>query len=185
MLNITDLKVGTKIEYKDEPYEVIKYQHSKIGRGGAVVRTKLKNIITGNVLEENFKDGDKFGEPTLDSKECLYTYREGDQYCFMDNETFDQFSLAQDVVGDKGQYLIEDTPVKILYYDDEPVNIDLPVKIALKVTKAPPSIKGNTADGGTKEVEVETGLNVNTPLFIKEGDTIKVDTRSGEYAERV
>ena len=152
MLNITDLKVGVKIEYRDEPYEVIKSQHAKIGRGGAVVRTKLKNILNGNVRDENFKDGDKFGEPTLDSKECLYMYQEGNNYSFMDNETFDQFSLAQDVIGDKGKYLVEDTPVKILYYDDEPVNIELPIKIDLKVVKAPPSIKGNTADGGTKEV---------------------------------
>jgi len=185
MLNITDLKVGTKIEYKDEPYEVIKYQHSKIGRGGAVVRTKLKNIITGNVLEENFKDGDKFGEPELDNKKCLYLYQENEQYCFMDNESYDQFSLAKDVVGNKGKYLIEDTEVDILYYNDQPVDIALPIKISLKVVKAPPSVKGNTADGGTKEVEVETGLKVNTPLFVKEGDVIRVDTRDGQYAERV
>jgi len=185
MLNITDLKVGTKIEYKDEPYEVIKYQHAKIGRGGAVVRTKLKNIITGNVLEENFKDGDKFKEPAMDRKECLYTHQEENQYCFMDNENYDQFSLAEDIIGAKGKYLIEDTDVSILYYNDQPVDIELPIKINLKVTKAPPSVKGNTADGGNKEVEVETGLKVNTPLFIKEGDVIKIDTRDGKYAERV
>ena len=185
MLSITDLKVGTKIEYKDEPYEVIKYQHSKIGRGGAVVRTKMKNILNGNVLEENFKDGDKFGEPDLDRKKCLYMYQEGEQYSFMDNETFDQFSLAKNVIGDKGKYLIEDTEVDILYYNDQPTNIELPIKMDLKVVKAPPSIKGNTADGGTKEVEVETGLKVNTPLFVKEGDTIRVDTRDGKYADRV
>ncbi|NQV13401.1 MAG: elongation factor P [Parcubacteria group bacterium] len=185
MLNITDLKVGTKIEYRDEPYEVIKSQHSKIGRGGAVVRTKLKNILNGNALEENFKDGDKFGEPALDSKKCLYLYQEGEQYSFMDNETYDQFSLAKNVVGEKGKYLIEDTEVNILYYNEQPVNIELPIKIDLKVVKAPPSVKGNTADGGTKEVELETGLKVNTPLFVKEGDTIRVDTRDGKYAERV
>ena len=155
-----------------------------MGRGGAIVRTKLKNIITGQMLEENFKEGDRFNQPVLDSKQCLYMYQEGNQYCFMDSENYEQFSLAKDIVSNKGRYLVEDTEVEILYYNNRPINIELPIKISLKVVKAPPSVKGNTADGGTKEVELETGLKVNVPLFIKEGDVIKVDTRDGRYIER-
>jgi elongation factor P len=185
MLSITDLKTGTKIEYKNEPYEVIRAEHSKVGRGGAVLRTKLKNLITSSVLEIKFKEGDKFEKPDLESKSCLFMYKENQNYYFMDNETYDQFSLSENILQDKKMYLIENTSVKILYYNNKPTNIDLPIKINLKVVKAPPGVKGDTAEGGTKEVEVETGLKVTVPLFIKEGDVIKVDTRNGKYVERV
>lgn len=184
MLSINDLKTGTKIEYKNEPFEVLKAQHTKIGRGGAVLRVKIRNLFTGNVLELNFKSSDRFTEPDLESKNCLYMYKDNQGYNFMDNETYEQFSLPENIIGNKRLYLVENTEVTILYYNNKPINVEIPIKIILKVVKAPPAVKGDTAEGGTKEVELETGLRVTVPLFIKEGDIIKIDTRDGKYLER-
>lgn len=185
MLSINDLKVGVKIEYNNEPYEVLRAQHSKIGRGGAVVKTRIRNLITGNVLEFNFKGADKFEEPDMDSKKALYMYHDDQGYNFMDNESYEQFSIPENVIASKKDYLIEDTNVEILYYNGKPVNLEIPIKMELKVVKAPPGTKGNTADGGSKEIELETGLKINAPLFIKEGDKVKVNTQEGTYVERV
>ena len=184
MLNINDLKVGTKIEYNNEPYEVLKAQHSKIGRGGAVVKARIKNLATGNVLEFNFKQSDKFKEPDLNTKKALYMYKDDQGYNFMDNDSYEQFALPENVIGNKKMYLVEDTNVEIFYYNNKPTNINIPIKINLKVVKAPPGTKGNTADGGTKEIELETGLKINAPLFINEGDIVKVNTQEGTYVER-
>ena len=184
MLSINDLKVGTKIEYKNEPYEILKAQHSKIGRGGAVLKARIKNLISGNVLEINFKSAEKFESPDINNKKALYMYKDEQGFNFMDNESYEQFSLPEKVVSDKKMYLVEDTNVEILYYNGKPINIEIPIKINLKVTKAPPGTKGNTADGGSKEVELETGLKINVPLFINEGDVIKVNTQERTYVER-
>lgn len=184
MLSINDLKVGTKIEYKSEPYEILKAQHSKIGRGGAVLKARIKNLISGNVLEINFKSAEKFKSPDVSNKKALYMYKDEQGFNFMDNESYEQFSLSEQVVSDKKMYLVEDTNVEILYYNGKPINIEIPIKINLKVIKAPPGTKGNTADGGSKEIELETGLKINAPLFINEGDMIKVNTQEGTYVER-
>jgi len=184
MLSISDLKVGAKIVYKNDPYEVLRAQHSKIGRGGAVLKARMRNLISGNVLEINFKGADKFEIADMDAKKALYMYKDNEDYNFMDNESYEQFTLSENVIADKKMYLVENTNVEILYYNDNPINIEIPIKMAFKVIKAPPGTKGNTADGGTKEVELETGLKVNVPLFIKEGDIIKVNTQEGTYVER-
>jgi len=185
MLTITDLRIGTKIEYKNEPYEVIEAQHLKLARGGAILRTRLKNLISGNITRVTFREEDKFQEPDLTKIDCLFMYKEGENYFFMDNTTFDQFSLPRQVLGKAADFLVENTNVEILYYKNRPININLPPKINLKVIKAPPSIRGDTVEGGTKEVQTETGLIVTVPLFIKEGDVIKVNTKDGSYVERV
>jgi elongation factor P len=184
MLSINELKIGTKIVHNGEPYEILKAQHSKIGRGGAVLKARMRNLITGNVLEINFKGSDKFETADMDSKKALYMYKDGQGYNFMDNESYEQFTIPENVIADKKVFLIENTNVEILYYNSKPINIEIPIKMAFKVVKAPPGTKGNTADGGTKEVELETGLKVNVPLFIKEGDVIKVNTQEGTYVER-
>lgn len=184
MLSINDLKVGVKIEFNNELYEVLRAQHSKIGRGGAVLKARIKNLISGNILEINFKSAEKFGEPDMDSKKALYMYQDGQGYNFMDNESYEQFTIPENVIAEKKLYLIENTNVEILYYNNKPINIEIPIKLALKVVKAPPGTKGNTADGGSKEVELETGLKINVPLFINEGDTVRVNTQEGTYVER-
>ncbi len=184
MISINELKIGTKFVYNGEPYEILKAQHSKIGRGGAVLKARMRNLLSGNVLEINFKGSDKFEPADMDVKKALYMYKDNQGYNFMDNESYEQFTLSENVIADKKMYLVENTNVEILYYNSNPINIEIPIKLALKVVKAPPGTKGNTADGGTKEVELETGLKVNVPLFIKEGDVIKVNTQEGAYVER-
>lgn len=185
MLTINDLKIGTKIEYKDEPYEVIKVEHSKQARGGAILRTTLKNLISSSALEVVFKGGDQFKEADLSESEAKYLYRDKESFYFMDNKNFEQFNLTKTQLGLATDYLAEGTDVKIINFKNKPINIELPAKVDLKVTSAPPGVKGNTADGGTKEIILETGLKIPVPLFIKEGDVVKISTKNGSYVERV
>lgn len=185
MLTITDLKAGTKIEYKNEPWEVIKAQHFMLGRGRGYVRCKIKNLIYGTRQEKTFREGVEFKEPELTQTKAQFIYKDKENYYFMDSETFEQFSLSKKQLKKASLYLIENTTVNILNYKGKPINVELPIKIDLKVTKAPPGVRGDTAQAGTKEVELETGLKIQVPLFIKEGDIIKVDSRDGSYVERV
>jgi elongation factor P len=183
---MNDLKLGSVITLEGEPFIVQKTQHVQMGRGGAILRTKVKNIISGNVLEKTFKAGDKFEEAELSRTRANFLYKEGDDFHFMDNNSFEQFSLAQDQVGEISNYVKEDSEVEILNYEGKPVSVNLPPKVDLKVTSAPPGVKGNTAQGSvTKPVTLETGYKVQAPLFVEEGDKIKINTQTGEYVERV
>ncbi|PIU79387.1 MAG: elongation factor P [Candidatus Moranbacteria bacterium CG_4_10_14_3_um_filter_44_15] len=184
MLSLSDIKTGKTITLAGEPYAVIFHQHSKISRAGAVLRTKLKNLRTGAILEKNFQGSDKIEEAEIGKSKAQYLYREGKNYFFMDNVSFEQFSLPKSVLGNLTNYLIDGTEVIILNYNNNPINIELPIKMEFRVAEAPPAIRGNTADGGTKQVMLETGIKVSTPLFIKEGDIIRINTETGEYAER-
>lgn len=184
MLAINDLKAGTFIEYKKEPYLVISVNHLKLGRGGAILQTKLKNLITNNVLRKNFKGNDKFGEPNLEKILAQFLYRQNDQFHFMDEKTYEQFSLSQKQIGPKGAFLKEGAKVTIINFNNKPINVDLPLKINLEVVEAPPGVRGNTAQGGTKQVILETGAKIIVPLFIKKGDQVRVNTETGEYVER-
>jgi elongation factor P len=159
-------------------------QHSKMGRMGAVLRTKLKNLETGAILTKTFQGSDKVAEAEVDTKKAEYLYQDDTTFYFMDNTTYEQFELNEKVIGDSAKYLKEGVEVSLLYFDERPINIDLPIKMTFEVTEAPPSVKGNTADGGSKQVTIETGAQVSTPLFIKTGDKIKINTTNGEYAER-
>jgi elongation factor P len=184
MLNLPKVKVGTMVEVDGDPYEVIYREHSKIGRGGAVLRTKIKNLKTGNVMSRTFQGSETLKEADLSRSKAQYLYRESDQYHFMDEKNYEQFSLSQEQLGDLAKFLKEGTSVSILLFKEKPVNVDLPIKLELKVIEAPPALRGNTADGGTKQVKLETGQTITVPLFIKEGDTVKVNTRDGKYVER-
>ncbi len=185
MLSISQVKTGQIIQLDGDPYEVLKAIHTKPGKGHAILKTKVKNLANGNVLEKTFQGADKIEETDVTESKAQYLYKDNNGFYFMNQESFEQFSLPDEIIGDKSKYLIEGTEISILNYDDKPINISLPIKIDLRVRNAPPGVKGNTADGGTKEVETETGHMVQVPLFINEGDIIKVDTRDGNYVERV
>jgi elongation factor P len=184
MLSLSDIKTGKTISLNNEPYLVIFHQHSKMGRAGAVLRTKIRNLKTGSVMEKTFQGADKIEEAEISKSKAQFLYQEDDNYFFMDNGSYEQFSLPRSVLGNLTNFLLEGTEVTFLAYNTIPINIELPVKMDFKVVEAPPAIKGNTADGGSKQVTLETGIKVNTPLFVKVGDTIRINTETGEYVER-
>jgi len=184
-LTINDLRLKKKIIYKGKPFEVIWVQHSKKSRAGAVMRTKLMDLTSGAVLEATFQGADKFEEADLTTTKAQFLYQEGENYFFMDQENFDQFSLSRERLGEAAGYLAPETMVDILNFEGKPINVELPIKVVLKVKKAPPGMKGDTAQGATKTVTLETGKNIDVPLFVNEGDCVKIDTRDGKYLERV
>lgn len=184
MLTINNIKTGKNIILNGEPYAVLYHEHSKTGRAGAVLRTKIKNLKTGAVLEKTFQGADKVSEADISKSKAQYLYKDAGGYNFMENETYDQFALLEKVLGDAFNYLIEGTEVTVLNFNDDPINIELPVKIKLKVIEAPPGIKGDTISSGGKTVTLETGMKINTPLFVKVGDEIIVNTQTGEYVSR-
>jgi elongation factor P len=186
MISTSDFKRGTKIEFKGEPFEILDFQHVKMGRGGAFVRTKMKGLKSGKIIEETFTSGDKVPRPDLKEKEMQYLYNQDDLYYFMDNETYEQVSITGEQLSDRRKYLKENMNVYILYYKgDEPISVELPNSVELKVVETEPGFKGDTASGGSKPATVETGAVVRVPFHINEGDTIRIDTRTGEYIERV
>lgn len=184
MLNINEIKIGKVLVANNEPYIVTKTDHHKMGRGGAVLKVKMKNLINGNVLDKTFQGNDKAEEANTERKKANFMYKDETDANFMDNETYEQFTLALDQIGDKQKFLKDDTEVDVLYFDNNPVAIDLPIKIKLKVIMAPPGVKGNSAGNVTKQIELETGASISAPLFINEGDEIIVNTDTGEYVER-
>jgi len=186
MLGINDLKIGTAFKYKGEPYEIVKAQHVKIGRGGAILQTKIKNLKTGQVLEENFKSSDKFKEPDLHRSRANFLYQEDNKYYFMDEKSYEQFSLTKDQIGEKANFIKEGASVDLLNFEDKAINIELPIKVELEVKQTPPGVRGDTAQGSaTKEATLETDYKIKVPLFIKTGDIIRVNTETGKYVERV
>jgi elongation factor P len=186
LVSTSDFRKGLKIEFKGEPYEITDFQHVKMGRGGAIVRTKLKSLKTGSVLEETFRSGEKLETPQLEEKKMQYLYMQEGMYYFMDEETYEQVPLTADQLGDAKKFLRENMVVGILYWKEEPLSVELPTFVELLVKKTDPAgFKGDTASGGGKPATLETGAVVKVPFHINEGDTIKVDTRTSEYIERV
>jgi len=184
MLGLNVLKTGVCIDYEGAPFMVISYQHSKMGRGGAVLRTKLRNLKTGATVDITFKGSDKFDEPALQKKACSFLYKDGNEYTFMDSNSFEQFNLKAEDLGGKELFLKDGCEVQILFYEDQPVSVDLPIKMELEVTHTEPGVKGDTAQGGSKPATLETGAVVTVPLFVKIGDIIRVNTQEGTYVER-
>ncbi len=184
MLTLNEIKTGRKIILDNDPFLVIESQHSKMGRAGAVLRTKLKNLKTGTIIDKTFQGADKVEETEIEQKEAQFLYKTDNSFFFMDLQSYEQFDLSAEVIGKKAHYLKEGSPVNMLFFKNSPLDIELPIKMVFEVIEAPPSIKGNTADGGSKQVILETGIKVNVPLFIKKGDKIKINTETGLYAER-
>ncbi|MFH1183298.1 MAG: elongation factor P [Candidatus Moraniibacteriota bacterium] len=185
MLGLSDIKAGKNIVLEDIPYAVLYHEQSKTGRAGSVLRTRLKNLLNGTILEKTFQGADKVLEADINKSKAQFLYKEKEDYCFMDMESYEQFSLPEKVLADAKDYLVEGTKLTVLNFNGQPVNIELPVKIALKVMEAPPNVRGNTVSSGGKVVTLETGLKISAPLFIQEGEKIIVNTERGEYVSRV
>jgi len=182
----TDFRKNLKLEIEGKPYIIVDFQHINPGKGSAFVRTKLRNLETSQVLERTFKVGiDVFQVPDLDQKEVEYTYSDADGYNFIDQSNFESIHLNIEQVADNKDYLQEGIKLFILFYNGRPIDIELPNFVNLKVVQTDPGLKGDTASGGMKKAVMDTGLQINVPLFIKEGEVLKIDTRTGEYVERV
>ncbi len=184
MLNLTEIKTGKRILWNDEPYIVVEYQHSFLGRGGAVMRTKLKNLLSGAIIDYTFQDKDKVDEAEVTKSKAQYLYHAGDEYTFMSMDDYDQFALDKSVLGPLAEYLIDGTEVTMLNWNGKPLNVELPIKMTFTVADAPPGLKGDTASGGDKVVTLETGMQLTTPLFVKAGDRVIVNTEKGTYVSR-
>ncbi len=183
-VSTAEFKKGLKIEFDGEPYSIVDFQHVKPGKGGAFVRTKLKHMRLGRVIDNTFRAGEKVDLVDFEEKRMQYLYRD-DRYNFMDLETYDQISLSAEEVGDARDFLKENTEVEILFIDGSPASVELPNFIELQIVKTDPGIRGDTASGGSKPATLETGAVIQVPLFLNEGDVVKVDTRSGDYLGRV
>ena len=185
MISTNEFKTGLTIELDGKLYKIINYDHVKPGKGGAFLQTKLKNIENGKVTNKRFRAGEKVSKAHIDNREYQYLYREGNKYIFMDQESYEQISIPKEDIGEAAKFIKENSTIEIQMYQGEAIGIDLPVFVELAVTKSPPAVRGDTVSGGTKEVTLETGAKVEVPLFIDEGDILKIDTRSGEYMERL
>ena len=185
MITANDLRRGATFEMEGELYQVVEYQHSFIGRGSANVRVKMRNLRTGAITDRTFSPDDRINDIRLELRGVQYLYNDGILYYFMDTETYEQPALSADILGDTVDYLTENMTLQISTYDSEPVDIVLPITVELKVVEAPPGFAGDTATGATKQVTLETGFKVTVPLFVEEGDIIRVDTRTGQYLSRV
>ncbi len=184
-VDTSQFRNGLKIELDGEPYTIIFFQHVKPGKGGAFVRTKVKNLKNGKVLDRTFRSGEKLDEADVSERRMQYLYQDGDALVFMDNETFEQTPFSAEQVGDARKYLKENLDVEVLFWRGKPINIELPAFIEALITQCDPGLKGDTASGATKPATLETGAVVQVPLFVKEGERIRVDTRTGVYVERV
>jgi elongation factor P len=184
-MTTSDFRKGLAIRHNGDTYILVNYQFVNPGKGSAFTRAKIKNVKTLKVIEVTFKSGEQIEEANMEYKRCQYMYNDGKTYNFMDSNTYEQFEMPADLIGDQGQYMMDGGEVVVVFVDNAPVGLQLPPKMDFKVIDAPPGVKGDTATGGTKPVKIETGAMVNAPLFIKEGDVIRVNTETGEYVERV
>jgi len=184
MISAGDLRPGNTVERNGELLQVLDFAHVKMGRGTAIVRAKFKNVNTGAVTEETFRPEEKFGRARIERSNAQYLYKDGDNFVVMDSTTYDQFPLSPEVVGDAAQWLRENDELFLLQYDGKVLGVELPITAELEVTYTEPGFKGDTATGGTKPATLETGVNVDVPLFVGTGDRIRVDTRTGRYIER-
>jgi len=184
MYTTADFRTGLKIELEGKPFVIVEFLHVKPGKGGAFVRTKLKNMITGQVLEKTFRAGEKVALPNIQEKEMQYLYQDKGHYCFMDTATFDQVFLTAEQLRGNRLFLKENNTIKALIYNDEVVDIELPNFVELEVIQTEPGTKGNTVTGATKPATLESGGVIQVPLFVNTGDTVRIDTRTREYLER-
>lgn len=184
MITTNDFKNGMTINYEETLYEVLYFQHVKPGKGGAFVRTKLKNLDNGTIIEKTFRAGEKIEKAILETKKMQYLFRD-EHYNFMDLKTYEQIPLSEKQVEQNQEFLVENMEVSITFYKGNPISIELPVAIEAKITRTEPGVKGDTVSTTFKPAEIETGAKIQVPLFINEGDLIKIDTRTGEYITRI
>lgn len=184
MIDVNELRKGVTFELDGQLFKVLDYSHNKPGRGNATIRIKARNLLTGSNIEKTFNSGQSVQDVRLDYHNVQYLYSDGEFYHFMDNETFEQPAIKGEVLGDDALYLTEGLEVKLTFYNNEAIDIELPTSVDLEVTEADMAIRGDTATGVTKKVRVQTGLQVQVPNFVDVGDVIRVDTRTGEYVTR-
>jgi elongation factor P len=185
MIDVNDLRKGVTFELDGALYKVLDYEHHKPGRGKATIRVRARDLRTGTILDKSFISGDRVQDVRLDYHNVQYLYTDGDLFHFMDLDTYDQPAISHDLLGDSAEYLKEGLEVKLTFFEGEALDIELPTSVDLKVTQASVAVRGDTATGVTKKVTTETGLAVQVPNFVEEGDTIRVDTRTGNYVTRV
>lgn len=184
MISTTEFRTGITFELDGDVVQVVEFQHVKPGKGAAFVRCKLRSVKTGSVIEKTFRPGEKFPKAHIERKEMQYLYKEGDSWVFMDTETYEQVSILESSLEDAPKYLKENMTTGILFYQGQVIGMDLPKQVELKVVETEPGVKGDTATGGTKGATLETGVTVQVPFFINEGDVLIIDTRTGEYVSR-
>ena len=184
MISVTDLRSGTKVSMDGSLWECLEYQHQKIGRGGAKVIAKFRNMESGAIVERSFNSGERLQDIFIDYRTLQYLYSDGDTYTFMDMETYEQPTLTAEQIGDNARWLKENLEVTVDYYEGRPLKVSVPNIIELKITRTDPGVRGDTVSGGTKPAELESGATVNIPLFVEEGEVVRVDTRTGEYLGR-
>lgn len=185
MISTADFRNGLVIIQDGDLMEIVDFQHVKPGKGGAFVRTRQKNILTGRVIERTYRSGERMEDAHLEESTYQYLYHDGDLYHFMDKKTYEQLAVSASVVGDAHEWMKENNDINLVMYDGKVIMIHLPITVNLTITRCDPGIQGDRASGGTKPATLETGATVQVPLFVNEGDTVKVDTRSGQYLERV
>ncbi|MGH7274175.1 MAG: elongation factor P [Nitrospiria bacterium] len=184
MIFTTDFRSGLRIQVEGDPYEIIEFQHVKPGKGGAFVRTRLRNLKTGNVNEKTFRAGERFEEPPIEDREMQFLYAQGRDCYFMDTSSYEQVSVTDEQLGGAKDFIKENMVVKIMFYQGKPLGVQLPVFVELKVVETAPGVRGDTATGGTKPATLETGTVIKVPFHIGQGDIIKIDTRTRAYVER-
>lgn len=184
MYGVSDFRRGLKIQIDQTPYSIIEFDHVKPGKGAAFTRTKLRDLKSGRVLEHTFRSGEKIIKPDVFETEMQYLYNDGTDFVFMDSKTYDQVGVGSDLLGGDANFLLEGMTVKVVMFEGRVIGIELPNFVVLAVTQCDPAVKGDTVTGATKSATVETGASFHVPLFINEGDSIKVDTRTGDYVER-
>ena len=185
MYNASDLRKGLKIEIDGEPWVITEFEFSKPGKGQALYRCKLKNMITGNTMDKTYRSVEKIGKADLEEREVFYSYPDGDFYVFSDAETYEEYRLGSNVIGDLSYFLIEDAACKILFFNERPIEVTLPTFVEKEITETEPGARGDTATNVTKPAKIDTGYQLEVPIFLNQGDVIKIDTRTGKYAERV
>jgi len=184
-LSITDLKKGTLFQWEGEPFRVVDYKQKVMGRGGSIVNVRIKSLLDGKVLEKTFKGNESLDSADVSTQTVQYLYNDSSTFYFMNEETFNQFEVAADLVGDGAGYLKEGDRVQLQFFNDRPINVELPKNVPLAVTYTEDAVKGDTSSAITKDATLETGLTIKVPAFIKQGDVISVDTTTGAYRERV
>jgi elongation factor P len=184
MIDVNELRKGVTFELDGRLYKVLDYSHNKPGRGNATIRTKVRDLRSGNVLDKTFQSGDRVQDIRLDHHQATFLYADGNLFHFMDSENYEQTAISAAVVGENAPFLKEGQEIKLTFHETEPIDVELPASVDLKVVEAEMAVKGDTATGATKSVKTETGLKVAVPLFVENGDTIRVDTRTGDYLTR-